>query len=117
VLHAEIVKRFGQFEQVKLIAVVTILDPRFKNLNFSDPVTCSSAMVELRRLSKPDMSSIELEGEVTSGDNVECYDFWAHHKMLAHGQKRKKNSSFTNDELSLYLSNSVSPMKSNPLEL
>lgn len=117
VLHAEIVKRFGQIEQVKPITVATILDPRFKNLHFSDPVACSSAMAERRRLSKPDMSSSESEGEVTSGDNVESYDFWAHHKMLAHGQKRKKNSSFTNDELSLYLSNPVSPLKSNPLEL
>lgn len=103
VLHAEIVKRFGQIEQIKPISVATILDPRFKNLHFSDPVACSSAMAELRRLSKPDMSSSESEGEVTSGDNVESYDLWAHHKMLAHGQKRKKNSSFTNDELSLYL--------------
>jgi len=43
VLHAEIVKRFGQIEQVKPIAVTTVLDPRFKNLHFSDPVACSSA--------------------------------------------------------------------------
>lgn len=117
-LHAEIVRRFGLIEQVKPIAIATILEPRFKNLHFSDPVACSSAMAELRRLSKPDISSSESEGEVTTSlVNEESYDFWAHHKMLAHGQKKKKSSSFTNDELSLYLSNPVSPLKSNPLEL
>lgn len=117
VLHAEITRRFGQIEQVKPIAIATILDPRFKNLHFSDPVACSNAMAELRRLSKPDISSSESEGEVgTSKENVDSYDFWAHHKMLAHGQKRKK-SLLTNDELSLYLSNPVSPLNSNPLEL
>ncbi|KAL4096824.1 hypothetical protein QTP88_021707 [Uroleucon formosanum] len=118
VLHAEIVRRFGLIEQVKPIAIATILDPRFKNLHFSDPVACSSAMAELRRLSKPDITSSESEGEVTTSlENEESYDFWAHHKMLAHGQKKKKSSSFANDELSLYLSNPVSPLKSNPLEL
>ncbi|KAL4090121.1 hypothetical protein QTP88_025020 [Uroleucon formosanum] len=118
VLHAEIVRRFGLIEQVKPIAIATILDPRFKNLHFSDPVACSSAMAELRKLSKPDITSSESEGEVTTSlENEESYDFWAHHKMLAHGQKKKKSSSFANDELSLYLSNPVSPLKSNPLEL
>ncbi|XP_015378490.1 PREDICTED: zinc finger BED domain-containing protein 1-like [Diuraphis noxia] len=118
VLHAEIVRRFGLIEQVKPIAIATILDPRFKNLHFSDPVACSSAMAELRRLSKPDISSSESEGEVTTSlENEESYDFWAHHKMLTHGQKKKKSSLFANDELSLYLSNPVSPLKSNPLEL
>lgn len=97
VLHAEIVKRFGQIEQIKPIAVgelnkfnkSTILDPRFKNLHFSDLVAFSNAMAELRRLSKPDMSSNESEGEVTSGDNVESYGFWAHLKMLAQVKIRK----------------------------
>jgi len=32
----------------------------------------------------------------TSLENEESYDFWAHHKMLAHGQKKKKSSSFAN---------------------
>lgn len=116
---AQIQPRFdvGLIEQVKPIAIATILDPRFKNLHFSDPVAYSSAMAELRRLSKPDISSSESEGEVTTSlENEESYDFWAHHKMLAHGQKKKKSSSFANDELSLYLSNPVSPLKSNPLE-
>lgn len=116
-LHTEIIRRFGLIEQVKPIAIATILDPRFKNLHFTDPIASSSAMAELRRLSKPDISSSESEGEMTtSQENVESYDFWAPHKMLAHGQKKKK-CSFTNDELSQYLSNPVSPLKSNPLEL
>lgn len=118
VLHAEIIRRFGLIEQVKPIAIATILDQRFKNLHFSDPVACSSAMAELRRLSKPDILSSESEGEVSEvTENVKSYDFWAHHKILAQGEKKKKSSLFTNDELLLYLSNPVCPLKSNPLEL
>ncbi|VVC28108.1 Ribonuclease H-like domain [Cinara cedri] len=40
-LHAELTRRFGMIEQVKPIAIATLLDPRFKNVDFSDPVACS----------------------------------------------------------------------------
>ncbi|XP_050532817.1 E3 SUMO-protein ligase ZBED1-like [Daktulosphaira vitifoliae] len=115
-LHTEIIRIFGLIEQVKPIAIATILDPRFKNLHFTDLIASSSAIAELRRLLLPDLSSSESEGEMISKEHVDSYDFWAHHKMLAHGQKKKK-SSFTYDELSQYLSNPVCPLKSNPLEL
>jgi len=76
VLHAEIIRRFGLFEQVKPIAFATIMDLRFKNLHLNDPISISSAMEELRRLLKPDISSSESEGDVTtSKENVESYDF------------------------------------------
>ncbi|KAF0765572.1 Uncharacterized protein FWK35_00012666 [Aphis craccivora] len=72
VLHAEIIRRFGLFEQVKPIAFATIMDLRFKNLHLNDPISISSAMEELRRLLKPDISSSESEGDVTtSKENVE----------------------------------------------
>ncbi|XP_050528873.1 uncharacterized protein LOC126898654 [Daktulosphaira vitifoliae] len=102
-------------EQVKPIAIATFLDPRFKNLHFNDLVACSSAIADLTKLSKLDtISSSESEGEHSKTDN---FDFWAHHKYLVHGQKKKKTTTFMNDELSLYLSNPVSTLKSDPLEI
>lgn len=115
ILNAEIIRRFGLIEQIKPIAISTILDPRFKNLNLNDAVACSNAMAELRKLLKPDFSSSESEGEAVPSSS-DGYDFWAPHKQLAHGQK-KKSTSYVNDELSLYLSNPVSPLQSNPLML
>lgn len=52
ILHAELVRRFGMVEQVKQVAIATLLDPRFKNLHFNDPVACASAMANLRKISK-----------------------------------------------------------------
>lgn len=71
-------------------------------------------MADLRKISKLDVSSSESEGEPS---NSEDFDFWAPHRMLAHGQKKKKSTNLMNDELSLYLSNPVSHLKSDPLEL
>lgn len=101
-------------EQIKPIAIATILDPRFKNLNFNNAIVCCNAKPELRKLLKPDFSSNESEGEAVPS-NSDGYDFWAPHEQLAYGQKKKKSSSYVNDELSLYLLNTVSPLKSNPL--
>ncbi|XP_050527934.1 zinc finger BED domain-containing protein 4-like [Daktulosphaira vitifoliae] len=114
-LHAELTRIFGMIEQVKPIAIATLLDPRFKILHFNDPVACSSAIADLRKLSKLDtISSSESEGEHSKTDN---FDFWAHHKYLVHGQKKKKTTTFMKDELSFYLSNPVSTLKSDPLKI
>jgi len=79
-------------------------------------------MAELRKLLKSEVSSSESEGEVSKTDiKTNDFDFWAYHKNLAHGQKKKKLTTYVltvslNDELSLYLSNPVFPLKSDPLE-
>jgi hypothetical protein len=59
------------------------------------------------------ISSSESEGEHSKTDN---FDFWAY-KYLVHGQKKKKTTTYMNDELSLYLSNPVSILKSDPHEI
>lgn len=102
ILNNELIRRFGKIEHVKPIAIATLLGPRFKNLHFNDPVACSSAMAELRKLTKVDISSRESKEEPSTSD-LNSFNFWAHHKVLAHGQKKKKSSAFINDELSLYI--------------
>lgn len=93
ILNTQLIQRFGKIEYVKPIAIATLLDPRFKNLHFNDPVACSGAMTELRKLTKMDVSSSESEGESSTNKSADLnlFDFWSHHKILAHGQKYKKN--------------------------
>jgi len=40
-LKDQFIKRFENIEQVSLLAIATILDPRFENINFINKVACS----------------------------------------------------------------------------
>lgn len=44
VMLAEISKRFGQVERVQMFAIATLLDLRFKKINFKSSIDCSHAM-------------------------------------------------------------------------
>jgi hypothetical protein len=46
--HCE--KRFGSAEKVQLLAIATLLDPRFKKMYFKDPINCALAVSEIQRL-------------------------------------------------------------------
>jgi hypothetical protein len=46
--HCE--KRFGSVEKVQLLAIATLLDPRFKKMYFKDPINCALAVSEIQRL-------------------------------------------------------------------
>lgn len=106
-------KRFGMIEFNMYAALGTLLDPRFKNLHFRDANACGRAIQKLKNLIKDDTSTSNSDSEVEI--NSEDFDFWLHHKNLAIGQKRQRANSKT-DELSIYLSNPVCALKSNPLE-
>ncbi|CAI6365112.1 unnamed protein product [Macrosiphum euphorbiae] len=47
---AELNKRFGNIEKFYSFPIATLLDPRFKNLHFKDPVDCSKAIAKLKNL-------------------------------------------------------------------
>lgn len=47
---AELNKRFGNIEKFYSFPIATLLDPRFKNLHFKDPVDCSKAITKLKKL-------------------------------------------------------------------
>ncbi|XP_033218095.1 zinc finger BED domain-containing protein 1-like [Belonocnema kinseyi] len=44
VMLAEISKRFGQVEKVPMFAIATLLDPRFKKIDFKSSIDCSQAV-------------------------------------------------------------------------
>ncbi|XP_039287369.1 uncharacterized protein LOC111064033 [Nilaparvata lugens] len=115
----EVQKRFEAIEYNDHAAVASLLDPRFKNLHSRDPVACTKAIRKLRDLIKLDasVSTSSESDEDMAASSSQAYDFWQHHKELAHWQKRKKSSRGSEgDELSVYPGNPVAPLKSNPLE-
>ena len=97
------------------MAVSTILDPRFKNLHFKNGEACASAMSLLRRTISESSTSQNISSESDTDSVTGEYDFWKEHKELAHKKGRKAKGGL-HDELSLYIKNPVTPLKSNPLE-
>jgi len=70
--------------------------------------------------SYPKIKKFEGSTDLTTSSESEeeppvMYDFWQHHKEFAFTQKKKKSYG-KGDETSLYLSNPVCNLKSNPLE-
>ncbi|XP_037731885.1 uncharacterized protein LOC119562754 isoform X2 [Drosophila subpulchrella] len=52
-LLLEIDKRLGSIEQVSILAMATVLDPRFKKLHFKDPQACSNSIIKIKSMVKP----------------------------------------------------------------
>lgn len=116
----EMEKRFGLLEYNSLLAVSTLLDPRFKNLHFKKPDACPKTMAKVRKLiseykSAAQAATASSRSTSSEDEDKNQFDFWKHHKSLAHTQmKRKKTDG--DDELTLYLSAPVSTLKTNVLE-
>lgn len=65
-LASEVERRFGHVEEVHLMALSTILDPRFKKLHFQNPLACSKAITHLQHL----MMSLEVAQANTTDINI-----------------------------------------------
>lgn len=117
VLLAAMQKRFGNAELNSKIAISTILDPRFKNIHFKNPTGCAKAIAKLKKLCVEEGSS-ESEEEALEKTDPEPFDFWKTHKELVYGKRRKKKHEDSGDssEVTLYLANPLSHLKTNPLE-
>lgn len=119
-LLSKIGTRFGPIEDNYFLAASCLLDPKFKSLHFQDPRACSNAIAHIRRLctNMQETHSSETDSDSSAGTTV-AYDFWSHHKTLAHNKQKKgseRESLFLKpDEVSLYLSNPVAPLSTDPL--
>lgn len=115
----EITRRFGQMEYNYYLSVSTLLDPRFKRIHFEDAIGCAKSMDHIRKsIAKHQISSESTDDLLTVSQNVEeKFDFWSHHTTLAHAQNQKslQSASKINDELSVYLSNPVTALNSDPM--
>ncbi|CAK1599793.1 unnamed protein product [Parnassius mnemosyne] len=87
----EIEKRFGHLEYNMLLAVSTLLDPRFKSLHFKKPEACVKAMSRIRKFISEYKSAVTASSTSSEDEEKVEFDFWKYHKSLAHTQiKRKK---------------------------
>lgn len=119
-LLEQIKKRFGTIERVLLIAIATILDPRFLNIHFRNRLALSEAVQAIIRLMKnTESSNVSTSSKVKCEEMSEPGSFWRYHATLV--QQKQLNHDHaghdaTKDELAMYLSNQLAPLKSDPLE-
>lgn len=127
----ELSKRFGTIEQVKLLAVSSILDPRFKKLHFNSPVACANAVnfinqsIQLNRQKKISTSSNQSQPNTNSrtDPNIANPNFnsvWAYHEELAKQYSEKqKNATSTGDlelDLKMYLNSPTIGLDLDPFD-
>lgn len=126
-LTDEMKRRFEFIEQNYLLSVLTILDPRFKNIHFKDALALSKHLRFINNLINSMVSStVEEDHHSTdSSDSASEYstiDLWGHHKNLAKKSLKNYvdktnlgNQKHLGPEITMYLSTSVSQLKTDPL--
>lgn len=114
-LGIELKKRFGKVEYNFLISAACILDPRFKNIHFKDPVACSKTLRHIRDGLNVSDSSLSARDETTELENDDDDDLWHYHKTLAYKTANKQLDSNA-DELTLYLAAPTSYLKEDPFQ-
>nr|CAD7433796.1 unnamed protein product [Timema monikensis] len=117
VLLKEIDNRFGSVEECHIVALACFLDPRFKNIHFSDPKAYANNISLLRSAMKIDSSVSDTNSDSSTPT---AYDFWSHHKVLVHGRHDNTRIELAGerekDEIALYLANPVAPLYVNPIQ-
>ncbi|XP_033226486.1 zinc finger BED domain-containing protein 1-like [Belonocnema kinseyi] len=122
----EIKLRFGRMKEVKHFAVATLLDSRFKKIDFKDHSRCARAIAIVKTPFDRKVQASALNGsesdessEIFAGKkNSPEVSIWSrHHKLPERDQRRK--SDITDElppELSLFLRNPVISLKTDPLK-
>lgn len=82
-LKDQFIKRFENIEQMSLLAIATILDPRFKNINFIDKVACSQAINKITRSinSRVTDTNLKCQRQQKNSDS-DAADFWHYYEKL-----------------------------------
>lgn len=95
---AEIKKRLLPTEYVNILAVATLLDPRFKNIHFQDALACSKAIKSVKDLLSTAIG-MQTEDEQPLDENAtqknDSNDLWSDHYRLVN---EKNSLSMTRNE-------------------
>jgi len=81
-LIKQFTKRFENIEQISLLAIATILDPRFKNINFNDKVACSRAINKITKFINSKVTDVNLQQNKQKDLCDNNANFWSYHKKL-----------------------------------
>lgn len=120
----EIKKRLLPAESINILAVSTLLDPRFKNIHFQDAVACSRAIriiKDLMLIQETDKSEqIDVTKETYSKADKDEFNLWNEHYKIVEEKQTLPHQSEVGDmpsEFSFYLKSPLSDLKQEPLEI
>lgn len=113
--------RFESLDQSTIQSICTILDPRFKDMHFKNPLSNSKAQDKFVQMMDKDTNfddqiicSTETDVAVRESKN---YDLWGLHRTLEQEHKNKRTHMTTSrEELKNYLHQSVIGLNENPLD-
>lgn len=104
-LKIEFYQRFHDVEKETLLAICTILDPRFKRVHFQRPLSAANAIglidAEIRKATRtyrPENTSV---GEVSTEENK--ISLWGEHDAMVNTENVQYNDDEVNCEKRLYL--------------
>lgn len=115
----EIKKRFQHIEKVHILAVSSVLDPRFKKNCFNDPQSCAKALTEIS-----DMLKFEMETTPTSTADVseytriseKCNDIWKFHNEMVAQVEANRPQEGLHIYFKQYMSEPLLDRKSDPIK-
>ncbi|XP_071056773.1 E3 SUMO-protein ligase ZBED1-like [Onthophagus taurus] len=119
-LTLEINQRFGNVEEIRLMAVSTILDPRFKKIHFQNLTACSTAVEHLETIVKSLTSPLAAEQIAPVGshhipDEEEEFNLWSQHHVMV--EKMNNSNNDGTSEIAHYLKCPLKKFEQNPLQL
>lgn len=124
-LLANFEKRFGKVEYTSLLAVSTILDPRFKKLYFNSPLAYSEAhqkiIKEMKLISKESLNVQNRENLIPEKEHPSDDSLWSYHEnLLSKYQTINEDKTSSGNEipadLKHYLNQSTSKLNDDPLD-
>ncbi|XP_020283306.1 zinc finger BED domain-containing protein 4-like [Pseudomyrmex gracilis] len=123
----EIKTRFDHIEHVQILALSTLLDPRFKKLHFKDILACSKAQSVLKNLVTESMThsnDVSFTKSASDPDHSSSSGFslWSdHHKLVQNTWNETKANDLDSEnmpsEITLYMRAPVGRLGDNPFEM
>ncbi|XP_016657071.1 zinc finger BED domain-containing protein 4-like [Acyrthosiphon pisum] len=113
--------RFEWLDQLVIQPICTILDPRFKDMHFKNPMSNSRAQDEVVRMMDKDTNCDDQiicpTETVVAARESRHFDLWGLHRTLEQEHKNKRTHMTTSrEELKSYLRQSVIGLNENPLD-
>ncbi|XP_071649702.1 zinc finger BED domain-containing protein 4-like isoform X1 [Temnothorax longispinosus] len=119
-LMKQLLKQFEYMEKVTPLAITTICDPRFKNIDFSDKVACSQAVNKITRMINATRQQSNEQNVCAELSTAKRDDFWAFHENLAADDQSKRIANRDNDampdDLKCYLNQPTITLNESPLK-